>query len=125
VKVLLDTCVWGKAKEELSRAGHDTEWAGDWDRDPGDEEILRLAHEQSRVLVTLDKDFGELAVAFGRPHSGLVRLVGLSAREQGTICADVLDRYGQELAAGAIVTVEPGRIRIRPPSNEDGGQPPT
>ncbi|MFZ1865346.1 MAG: DUF5615 family PIN-like protein [Polyangiales bacterium] len=125
MKVLLDTCVWGKAKEELSRAGHDTEWAGDWDRDPGDEEILRLAHEQSRVLVTLDKDFGELAVAFGRPHSGLVRLVGLSAREQGTICADVLDRYGQELAAGAIVTVEPGRIRIRPPSNEDGGQPPT
>ena len=117
MKVLLDTCVWGKAKEELSRAGHDTEWAGDWDRDPGDEEILRLAHEQKRVLVRLDKDFGELAVAFGRQYSGLVRLVGLSAREQGAICVDILDRYGQELAAGGIVTVEPGRIRIRPSSS--------
>lgn len=125
MKVLLDTCVWGKAKDELSRASHDTEWAGDWDRDPGDEEILRLAHEQGRVLVTLDKDFGELAVAFGRPHSGLVRLVGLSAREQGPMCVDILDRYGQELAAGAIVTVEPGRIRIRPPADEDTGDPPT
>jgi len=60
VKVLLDTCVWGKAKDEVSRAGHDTEWAGDWDHDPGDDEILRLAHAQKRVLVTLDKDFGEL-----------------------------------------------------------------
>jgi len=122
VKVLLDTCVWGKARAELSRAGHDTEWAGDWDRDPGDEEILRLAHEQRRVLVTLDKDFGELAVVFGRPHSGLVRLVGMSAREQGSICVDILTRYPEELAAGAIVTVEPGRIRIRPATT---GEEPT
>lgn len=122
MKVLLDTCVWGKAKEELSRAGYETEWAGDWDRDPGDEEILRLAHEQDRVLVTLDKDFGELAVAFGRPHSGLVRLVGMSAREQGPMCVDILSRYAEELAAGAIVTVEPGRIRIRPPADDDAGQ---
>ena len=114
MKVFLDTCVWGKAKEARSRAGHDAEWAGDWDEDPGDEEILRLAHQQARVLVTLDKDFGELAVAFGRPHSGLVRLVGMPAREQGPICADIFDRYGEELSAGAIVTVEPGRIRIRP-----------
>jgi len=121
VKVLLDTCVWGKAKEELSRAGHDTEWAGDWDPDPGDEEILRLAHEQTRVLVTLDKDFGELAVAFARPHSGLVRLVSMSAREQGPVCVDILERYGEELTAGAIVTVEPGRIRIRPAVKSDAG----
>ena len=121
MKVLLDTCVWGKAKDELSRAGHDTEWAGDWDQDPGDEEILRLAHEQGRVLVTLDKDFGELAVAFGRPHSGLVRLAGMSAREQGPICIDILSRYAEDLAAGAIVTVEPGRIRIRPSADEDSG----
>ena len=69
--------------------------------------------------MTLDKDFGELAVAFGRPHSGLVRLVGLSAREQGPISVDVLDRYGQELAGGAIVVVEPGRIRIRPAATEE------
>ena len=56
VKVRLDACVWGKAKEELCRAGHDIEWAGEWDRDPGDEEIVRLAQEQRRMLVTLDKD---------------------------------------------------------------------
>ena len=126
MRVLLDTCVWGKAKGDLSRAGHDAEWTGDWDEDPGDEEILRFAHEQTRVLVTLDKDFGELAVAFGRPHSGLVRLVGISAREQGPLCVDILDRYGEELIAGAIVTVEPGRIRIRPAEKEDvDGEPAT
>lgn len=34
------------------------------------------------------------------------------------MCVDILDRYGQELAAGAIVTVEPGRIRIRPATTD-------
>ncbi len=59
MKVLLDTCVWGNAKEQLLQKGHDTIWAGDWPEDPGDLEILELAHKQNRVLVTLDKDFGE------------------------------------------------------------------
>jgi len=62
MKVLLDTCVWGKAKTKLIEAGHDVEWAGDWPEDPGDEEILMKAHGDGRVLVTLDKDFGELAI---------------------------------------------------------------
>jgi predicted nuclease of predicted toxin-antitoxin system len=65
--------------------------------------------------VTLDKDFGELAVLEGRPHSGIVRLVSIAARRQGAACRDVLARFGEELRAGAIVTVEPGRVRIRPP----------
>ena len=57
MNVLLDTCVWGKAAAVLRARGHDVVWAGDWDRDPGDEEILAIAHREGRVLVTLDKDF--------------------------------------------------------------------
>ena len=62
MKLLLDACVWGKAREELRAAGHDVIHAGDWPEDPGDEEILRRADQERRVLVTLDKDFGALAV---------------------------------------------------------------
>ena len=113
MKALLDTCVWGKAIDWLQARGHDVVWAGDSETDPGDEEILGRAHREGRVLVTLDKDFGQLAVAFGHPHSGIVRLVGVSARDQGPTCAEILDRYGEELRAGAIVTVEPGRVRVR------------
>jgi predicted nuclease of predicted toxin-antitoxin system len=65
VKLLPDTCVWGKATEELSAAGHDVIWSGAWAQDPGDEEILALAHRDGRVMVTLDKDFGELAIVHG------------------------------------------------------------
>jgi len=117
LKILLDTCVWGGAREPLQAAGHDVIWAGDWPRDPGDDEILRRAADDGRVLVTLDKDFGELAIVHGHRHGGIVRLVGLSARGQGPVCCDVLVAYRTDLEAGAIVTVEQSRVRVRPPED--------
>jgi predicted nuclease of predicted toxin-antitoxin system len=114
VKVLLDTCVSGQAAEALRQAGHDVIWAGDWPSDPGDTEILRRAAEQGRVLVTIDKDFGELVIVQGIVHVGLIRLVGFRAREQGPALAQLFSKYEPELAAGAILTAEPWRVRIRP-----------
>jgi len=113
MKVLLDSCIWGGALAEIESAGHDTASVGTWDRDPGDEEILARAFNEKRIVVTLDKDFGELAIVFGKPHSGIVRLVGIPARQQGTHCLRILDRYGNELEGGAIITAERERIRIR------------
>jgi predicted nuclease of predicted toxin-antitoxin system len=83
--------------------------------DPGDEAILRQAHDEGRVLVALDKDFGERAVVFGEPHRGIVRLVGISARRQGETCLRVLAKYGPDLERGAIVTVDERRTRVRLP----------
>ena len=114
MKLLLDTCVWGGATRDLAAAGHDVIWAGDWSEDPGDEEILARARAEGRILVTLDKDFGELAIVHGVPHCGIVRLVEMAAKRQATICATVLERYAADLQAGAIVTATETRVRIRP-----------
>jgi predicted nuclease of predicted toxin-antitoxin system len=116
VKLLLDTCVWGGALKELEAAGHDVEWAGNWPEDPGDEEILARAYDEKRVLVTLDKDFGELAIVHDISHAGIIRLVNLSAKQQATVCLHVLQLYGEELQSGAIVTAERGWLRIRLPN---------
>jgi predicted nuclease of predicted toxin-antitoxin system len=120
MKVLLDTCVWGGSVTDLRLAGHDVVWVGEWSQDPGDEEILEIARKERRILVTLDKDFGELAIVYDKPHHGIVRLVNLGAREQAKVCLRVLNLYGEELLDGAIVTAELGRLRIRPPSREEG-----
>lgn len=114
MKLLLDTCVWGGAKSELKAAGHDVVWAGDWNQDPGDEVLLGESTRQGRVLVTLDKDFGELAVFHNIAHAGIIRLVGFRSVQQAEVCERVLKAYEKELAAGALITVEPGRVRIRP-----------
>jgi predicted nuclease of predicted toxin-antitoxin system len=113
LKVLLDTCVAAATKLALEAVGHDVVWSGDWPADPGDDDILALAHSEGRVLLTLDKDFGELAVVHERAHAGIVRLVGFSSSQQGPMCVRVLALYGNELESGAILTVAPGRVRIR------------
>ena len=114
MKLLLDTCVWGKAQQALAEAGHDVVWAGDWEEDPGDGEILARADRDGRILVTLDKDFGELAIVRDLPHHGILRLVNFSVRYQAELCLRALELYGKELLRGAVVTAEPGRFRVRP-----------
>ena len=114
MKVLLDTCVAGSlVRPMLIDAGHDVVWSGDWESDPGDEAILTQAYQEGRVLVTLDKDFGALAVQQGKPHRGILRLVNLSTREQVEVCLLVLADYEPELTAAAIITADRSRLRIR------------
>ena len=62
MRVLVDTCVSAGVPRALAEAGHDVVYAADWPVDPGDAEILERAREESRILLTLDKDFGELAI---------------------------------------------------------------
>lgn len=115
MKLLLDSCVWGGARDVLAAAGHDVATVADAGADPGDAVVLRRAHDEGRVLVTLDKDFGELVIVRGLPHSGLVRLVHLRARDQGPAVVEVCARFERELLAGAILTVHSDRVRVREP----------
>lgn len=118
MKLLLDSCVWGGAAARLRAAGNDVIWSGGWPADPGDEEILAFSFAEGRVLVTLDKDFGELAIVREVPHAGILRLVGLSALQQAEVTLRVIAAHGADLIAGAIITAEPGRLRVRLPAAE-------
>lgn len=113
MKVLLDTCVWGGAQAALEEAGHEVEWSGTWDSDPGDEEILKRASQNNQLLVTLDKDFGELTIVRGLPHVGIIRLVGIRAEQQGPMIVKLIEKYASELSASAILTVELWRVRVK------------
>ena len=119
MKLLLDSCVWGKAAEPLRAAGHDVVCAGDWPQDPGDEQILAEANEQGRVVVTLDKDFGTLSFLKKKSHCGIIRLVDISAARQALTCLSVLSIYATVLEQHGIVTVEPGRVRVRSAASEE------
>ena len=114
MKLFLDTCIWSGTVEQMRRAGHDVVYSGDWEVDPGDEELLALARKEGRVVITLDKDFGELAVVRGARHRGIVRLVGYRAEAQANAALEALEKYSEELAAEAILTVQPTRVRVRP-----------
>lgn len=114
MKVLLDSCINQGIKRYFQESGYDVEWCGDWQNDPGDQRILQYAYQQKQILVTLDKDFGELAIVKRIPHCGILRLVNLSFKEQVEIGLRILNRHGNELLAGGIITAKQNRIRIRP-----------
>ena len=111
--ILLDSCVWGGSLPILSALGHDVVWSGSWAKDPDDVAILAAAHSEQRILVTLDKDFGELAIMKGHSHSGIVRLSGFRAAQMAAVIHHIVQTYGQELNSRALITVDPDRIRIR------------
>lgn len=56
MKLLADACVAAPVVQALRLAGHDVVAVADWPRDPGDEDILRAAAAERRVIVTRDKD---------------------------------------------------------------------
>lgn len=114
MKVLIDACLAGSVAPALVEAGHEVECVVDWSSDPGDEAILGHAKNAAQVVLTIDEDFGELAVVRAQPHSGIVRLVGFTAAQQANACLAILNHYAAELAEGALITAEPGRTRVRP-----------
>jgi len=113
MKLLVDTCVAESVYRELDRVGYNAEWIGDWEDDPGDSEILRIAHIEGRVIETLDKHFGERAVRKREIHCGIIRLRKLRIADQARACIDAIEAFGKELQEGAIVVVEPGKTRCR------------
>ena len=117
MKFLVDRCAGHRLAEWLRRQGHDVAESRDRGPDPGDREVLDWAAAEQRVLVTIDKDFGEFIFLKGSSHCGLVRLPDVPAERRITLMGEVLRTHSQDLASRSIVTVRGDRVRIsRPPS---------
>ena len=80
--------------------------------DPGDRVLLEWAARESRVLITIDTDFGQLVFLEGQRHCGLIRLPDVPSNERIAIIKDVVERFEKELESRSIITVRGGKIRI-------------
>lgn len=112
MRFMIDRCAGHALSEWLRSQGHDVAESRDRGPDPGDRVLLEWAVNESRILVTIDTDFGELVFAEGAPHSGLVRLPDVPSGERVRLMSDLLDRFSEPLESGAIITVRGGRVRI-------------
>ena len=114
MNLLADACVSIQVVEALRAHPHDVSWAGEWGPKASDDEVLARARSEGRTLLTLDKDFGQLAILQGASHSGIVRVVDIRVLEQPARIEDLLRTHEADLRDGAIITLERSRIRIRP-----------
>ena len=114
MRFLLDVCVSSRSLDAaLVAQGHDVLSAVAVDPTASDARLMAIALEENRVLVTADRDFGELIFVWRLPHGPIVRLVQLSVDEQIEGMAELLARHPHELNEPVIVTLSRGRIRIR------------
>ena len=115
MKFLVDVNASGSLVDGLMRLGHDVTSVAEQDPRMRDEDILRWAVSEQRIIVTTDHDFEEMIWREGKSHCGVLRLENLPSAERRTLLADVLHHHGQDLASGAIVIAQSGKIRIRRP----------
>ncbi|MCS6977699.1 MAG: DUF5615 family PIN-like protein [Gemmatales bacterium] len=102
--------------ERLRKDGHVVDWIAELSPSVTDDEVLRQASESGSVLVTADKDFGELVYRRGLSHHGviLIRLEGLDNAVKAEIVSQVLRDNAAELP-GAFAVILPDCVRIRRP----------
>src|SRR5262245_1022111 len=75
-----------------------------------DAELLRVAHEQGRIFVTRDRDFGALVfVQGGGPGVIYLRILPSSQNAVHAELERVLTLYSEQELQAAFVVVEPGR----------------
>jgi len=71
-----------------------------------------MAIERHRGLRSRTAQRGFYPRTIRLPHVGIIRIDGAPDHEHADICAEILERYEEELLAGAFIVSEPGRTRV-------------
>jgi predicted nuclease of predicted toxin-antitoxin system len=118
MRFLLDQDVYAVTARFLVDAGHDVILVAQISlSQASDEEILKTAQQQNRILVTRDRDYGNL-VFVRAMGSGVIYLRALptTVNRIHNELVKVLETYSEVELVGAFVVVEPDGHRFRKPS---------
>jgi len=108
----------GDAVNALQQAGHDVMWIRTDAPGSKDHDILAIAENEQRLVVTFDKDFGELAFRYGLSAQCGVILFRISPLSPAFIVQFIVQAVNSmDDWSGHFAVVEPDCIRIRPLTN--------
>jgi len=106
----VDRCIIDRLRQD----GHQVWYVAEMAPAISDEAVLDMANREAALLVTADKDLGEMVFRQRRFTRGivLVRLAGLSAARKAQVVVAAVNRHQSELAKGFTV-IAPGICRTR------------
>jgi len=113
MRFLVDECAGPTVAQWLRGQGHDVFSVYEQARGIDDETVLRRAVGEDRILITVDKDFGELIFRGRLPHKGvlLLRLANQSPANHIAALQRVLAGHAAQLPGRFVVATE-SAIRV-------------
>jgi len=114
LKLLFDVGVSKKAEVHFKKLGFDVLAVRDVDAAMKDTDILELGVKEQRLIITMDKDFGELVFNSKKPHSGvlLLRMEDANWKQKIEVLSEILKKYSQEIE-GKFSVYQDKKLRIR------------
>ncbi len=100
--------------DRLRVDGHNVLYVIEMESGISDDIVMELSNETSSILITADKDFGELVFRQKRVNSGVIlsRLAGSKPEEKAEIICNAVNKHGAELInAFTVITTKTIRIR--------------
>ena len=114
MKFLLDVCAASRSMHALlAGMGHDVLSTRETAPRATDSALLALANDEDRVLITEDKDFGELVFVHRLPHPCIIRFVDMQVAEKVAAMRELLEHHGDSMHEGALIVVTRSRVRVR------------
>ena len=111
MRFLVDECTGKKLAKLLEKESHDVLFVGDVMPSASDDEVIRKAEKENRILITDDRDFGELVFRLGKPTKGVILLrTGVNPEKRLKALVKLLRNY--EIAEKFVVLKEDS-VRIR------------
>lgn len=119
IKFLLDQDVYAISAKFLLDTGHDVVLVAEIGRSQAsDEEILRIAQAENRILITRDRDYGNLVFVRGLGGGVIyLRILPTTINAVHSELARIMKIYSEIELAGAFIVVEPDGYRFRKPSS--------
>ena len=114
MNLLADESVDRQIVDRLRWDSHQVWYVAEMEPGISDDAVLDLANQKEALLLTADKDFGELVFRQRRLSPGVVflRLAGLSSVSKAEIVASAVTKHAADLSQ-AFAVITPGVIRIR------------
>ena len=112
MKFLVDECTGIGVSKKLKQMNFDSVSVIECMKGAEDEEIIRMAVAEYRVLITNDKGFGRLAGFYKPPGVIMLRLKDESIENKIKVVSFVVTSYGEAIL-GNIMVVSEKKIRLR------------
>ena len=108
MRFMVDECTGPKVAKWLKDNGHDVFSVYDEARGMDDESLLRKANAENYILITNDKDFGEIIFRLKKPHKGIIllRLESQKADIKIAVLEKLIKSHSDRLQGNFVVVTE-------------------